>query len=82
MLSMSATMPGCSQRPLSTLHTRNVIMRVTSSEVHISMVYINQATLDVAPDPLSHHTLAGHHEYHLQERCLSFPHLLYDSRDE
>ena len=35
------------------LRTRNVMMRVTSSEVHISMVYIHQATLDVTPDPLS-----------------------------
>ena len=49
-------------------------MRVTSSEVHISVVYIHQATHDVAPDPLRPHNLvAGHHGYHLQERCLSPP---------
>ena len=58
-------------------------MRVTSSEVHISVVYIHQATHDVAPDPLRPHNLvAGHHEYHLQERCLPFPHHPHDSRDK
>ena len=58
-------------------------MRVTSSEVHISVVYIHQATHDVAPDPLRPHNLVAlHHEYHLQERCLPLPQLLHDSRDE